>query len=236
MRRYLLHRLGQSALMLIGLLIIVFVLLRLSGDPTNLLAPRDATPDQRQAIRSAYGFDRPVLVQFWHFAVDAVRLDFGSSIRYKQPVRSIIFDRMPATLELGVVAVVFSMAIGIPLGVLAGMKPRRGIDGGARGLALLGQTIPDFWLALVLILVFAVKLDWFPPFGRETFAARPVRPAEPIDHPAGVRPVPVPDGAAAAVHQIVGARDRRRGLRADRPQQGHSVAPDLPASHPEATP
>ena len=64
---------------------------------------------------------------------------------------------------------VFAILIGIPLGVLAGMKPRRGVDGGARGLALLGQTIPDFWLALVLILVFAVKLDWFPPFGRETF-------------------------------------------------------------------
>jgi peptide/nickel transport system permease protein len=69
---------------------------------------------------------------------------------------------------------VFSVVVGIPLGVLAGMKPRRGIDGGARGLALLGQTIPDFWLALVLILVFAVKLDWFPPFGRETFQLGPL--------------------------------------------------------------
>jgi len=173
MRRYLLRRLGQSALMLVGLLIIVFVLLRLSGDPTNLLAPRDATPEQRDAIRAAYGFDRPVAVQFVDFVRDAIRLDFGTSIRYKQPVRTIIFERMPATLQLGVVAVVFSMVIGIPLGVLAGMKPRRGIDGGARGLALLGQTIPDFWLALVLILVFAVKLQWFPPFGRETFRLGP---------------------------------------------------------------
>ena len=173
MLRYLLRRLGQSALMLAGLLVIVFGLLRLSGDPTNLIAPRDATPSQRAEIREAYGYDRPVAVQFVDFVGDAVTLDFGSSIRYKQPVRDIVFDRMPATLELGVVAVVFAIVLGIPLGVLAGVKPRRGVDGSVRGVALLGQTVPDFWLALVLIHVFAVNLRWFPPFGRETFQVGP---------------------------------------------------------------
>ncbi len=185
MLRYLLRRLGQSALMLVGLLVIVFGLLRLSGDPTNLIAPRDATPEQRAEIRAAYGFDRSIPVQFVDFAGDALRLDFGSSIRYKQPVRDIIVDRMPATLELGIVAVVFAMAIGIPLGVLAGVRPRRGVDGTTRGIALLGQTVPDFWLALVLILVFAVTLGWFPPFGRETFQLGPLTlPDESIILPA----------------------------------------------------
>jgi len=169
MGRYILGRLAQAALMVIGLMVLVFVLVRLSGDPVNLLAPRDATPEQIDEIRVAYGLDRPVIAQFGEFVVDAVQLDFGTSIRYKQPVREVALERMPATIELGVAALIIAVGLGIPFGVLAGMRAGSRTDGTVRGVALLGQTIPDFWLSLVLILVFAVNLQWFPPFGRDTF-------------------------------------------------------------------
>jgi ABC-type dipeptide/oligopeptide/nickel transport system permease component len=101
-------------------------------------------------------------------------LDFGTSIRYKQPVRDVMLERMPATIELGVVATIMALAIGVPLGVLAGVRAGSKVDGGARVLGLFGQTVPDFWLALVLILVFSVGLGWFPPFGRETMSLGPI--------------------------------------------------------------
>jgi peptide/nickel transport system permease protein len=167
--RYLLARLAQAGVMVIGLLVLVFVLVRLSGDPINLLAPRDATPEQIAEIRAAYGLDRPVIAQFGSFVADAARLDFGTSIRFKQPVTEVAFERMPATLELGLAALVLTVGIGVPLGVLAGVRAGTRTDGTVRGVALLGQTVPDFWLSLVLILVFAVNLRWFPPFGRDTF-------------------------------------------------------------------
>ena len=170
---YLLRRLGQSLLMVLGLLVIVFFMLRLTGDPTNLLVPREATPEQRAAAREAYGLDRPLPVQFADFAAGAVVLDFGTSIRYKQPVREVMLERMPATIELGLVATFMALAIGVPLGVLAGVRAGSKLDGGARTLGLFGQTVPDFWLSLVLILVFAVWLGWFPPFGRETMTLGP---------------------------------------------------------------
>ncbi len=168
MSAYLRRRVIQSFLMVIGLLVIVFFLVRLSGDPVSLLAPRDATPAQRDAIRHAYGLDRSLLVQFVDFMRHAFQLDFGTSIRYKQPVTTIALERMPATIELGIAALFIAIVIGIPLGVLAGVRAGSKTDGAVRGFALFGQTIPDFWLALVLILVFAVNRRWFPPFGRET--------------------------------------------------------------------
>jgi ABC-type dipeptide/oligopeptide/nickel transport system permease component len=155
--------------MVIGLMVLVFVLVRLSGDPITLLAPRDATPDQVAEIRAAYGLDKPVIAQFGEFVVDAVQLDFGTSIRYKQPVREVALERMPATIQLGLAALFIAVCFGIPFGVLAGVRAGSRTDGAVRGVALLGQTVPDFWLSLVLILVFAVNLQWFPPFGRNTF-------------------------------------------------------------------
>ncbi|MGF1666740.1 MAG: ABC transporter permease [Acidimicrobiia bacterium] len=171
---YLLRRSGQSLLMVLGLMVIVFFMLRLTGDPTNLLVPREATPEQRAAAREAYGLDRPLAIQFGDFVTEAAVLDFGTSIRYKQPVRDVMLERMPATIELGVVATIMAVALGVPLGVLAGVRAGSKVDGSARMLGLFGQTVPDFWLALVLILVFSVGLGWFPPFGRETMSLGPL--------------------------------------------------------------
>ncbi len=170
MTRYILARVGQSMLMVLGVLALVFGMLRLTGDPTDLLAPREATEEQREEARKAYGLDRPITVQFADFATDAAQLDFGTSLRYKQPVRDIVFDRFPATVELAIAAMFFAMVIGIPLGVLAGVRAGTKWDSFSRGFGLLGQTIPSFWLSLVFIVVFAVELGWFPSFGRETMS------------------------------------------------------------------
>ena len=168
MTRYLFGRVGQSALLVLGVMVIVFAMLRVSGDPTNLLVPREATEEQREAARVAYGLDKSVGEQFVNFVGDSARLDFGDSLRYKVPVREVIFNRLPATIELGLAAMFFAAVIGVPLGILAGVKAGGRWDGVARGFGLLGQTIPNFWLSLVFIVVFAVQLGWFPSFGRST--------------------------------------------------------------------
>ena len=159
--------------MIFGVLILVFMMLRITGDPTSLLAPREATQQQLDEARHAYGLDKPVVTQFTDFAKDAATLNFGSSIRYKQPVRDVIFARLPATLQLGVAAMFFAIVVGIPLGVLAGMRAGSIWDSLARGIGLLGQTIPNFWLSLLLIVVFAVNLGWLPSFGRNMMQVGP---------------------------------------------------------------
>jgi len=168
MQRYLASRVLQSILILIGVLFLVFILLRLSGDPAALMVSRNASPEQLEAVREQLGFNRPLYVQFAEFASGAVRGDFGDSIRHKQPAMKLILERLPATLELAVAALLMSIVIGIPLGLLGGSRPGTFWDTITRGAGLIGQTIPNFWLALILIIVFAVGLRWFPSFGRET--------------------------------------------------------------------
>lgn len=169
MQRYILSRLIQSVLILIGVLFIIFFMLQATGDPVSLLVSREATPEEVEAVREAYGFNRPLIVQFGDFVSSAVVGDFGKSLRHNQPAMDLILERLPATIELASVALLFAMVIGIPLGLLGGSNPKSFWDALARGAGLVGQTIPNFWLALILILVFSVKLGWFPSFGRETW-------------------------------------------------------------------
>lgn len=169
MQRYILSRLIQSIIMLVGVLFIVFFMLQLTGDPVALMVSRNASPEQIEELREELGFNRPVLVQFGDFAGKAVRGDFGMSLRHQQPAMELILERLPATVELASIALLFAMIVGIPLGLLGGANPGSTWDALARGAGLIGQTIPNFWLALILILVFAVNLGWFPSFGRETW-------------------------------------------------------------------
>lgn len=169
MQRYILSRLIQSALILVDVLLIVFFMLRLTGDPTTLMISRNATPEQLEEAREALGFNRPMHVQFLEFAGGALRGDFGNSLRYRQPATDMVLQRLPATIELATAALIVALLLGIPLGLLGGSNPGSVWDGLARLVGLLGQTIPGFWLALILILVFAVNLGWFPAFGRETW-------------------------------------------------------------------
>jgi peptide/nickel transport system permease protein len=169
MQRYILSRLVQSILILFGVLCIVFFMLQVSGDPVSLMVSRNTSPEKLERLREEMGFNRPMIVQFAEFATDAIRGDFGISVRHKQPAMKLILGRLPATVELATVALLMSMIIGTTLGLLGGSNPGSIWDTIARGVGLIGQTIPNFWLALILIIVFSVNLGWFPTFGRDTW-------------------------------------------------------------------
>jgi ABC-type dipeptide/oligopeptide/nickel transport system permease component len=169
MQRYILSRLVQCIVILFGVLCIVFFMLQVSGDPVSLMVSRNTSPEQLERLREEMGFNRPMIVQFAEFATDAIRGDFGISIRHKQPAMKLILGRLPATVELATVALLMSIIIGTTLGLLGGSNPGSIWDTIARGVGLIGQTIPNFWLALILIIVFAVNLGWFPTFGRDTW-------------------------------------------------------------------
>jgi ABC-type dipeptide/oligopeptide/nickel transport system permease component len=169
MQRYILSRLVQCILILFGVLCIVFFMLQVTGDPVALMVSRNTSPEKLQQLREEMGFNRPMIVQFADFAAHAIRGDFGISIRHKQPAMKLIMGRLPATVELATVALLMSMLMGITLGILGGSNPGSVWDTIARGAGLIGQTIPNFWLALILIILFAVNLGWFPAFGRDTW-------------------------------------------------------------------
>ena len=162
---YLLQRLTQGLLVLLGVTSIVFALTFLSGDPAVTLAPLNTTPEELAIFRQRMGLDRPVPVQYVDFLSHAVRGDFGTSFRYREPAMGVVLERAPATLRLTAVAIVFALLVSLPLGILAAMDHDGAIDAAARFFALIGQSVPTFLLGIVLILVFAVALHWLPSSG-----------------------------------------------------------------------
>jgi peptide/nickel transport system permease protein len=176
MQRYLLSRLVQSILLLIGVLLIVFFMIRLTGDPVSLMVPKEASAEQREAFREAMGFNRPLAVQFLDFVTDVAQGDFGNSLNFRQPALKLILERLPATIQLATTALLIGIVVSLPLGIIGGFNPGSLLDTVGRTLGLIGQTIPSFVLALIFILIFAVKLRWFPSFGRDS-AASVVLPA-----------------------------------------------------------
>lgn len=167
MQRYLLSRVIQSILLLIGVLIVVFLMVRLTGDPVSLMVPKEAPAEQKEAFRKAMGFDRPLYVQFFDYAFGVLQGDFGDSLHFRQPASELILERLPATVQLATAALIFAVLLAIPIGIVGGANPGSTIDSVGRTLGLVGQTIPNFVLALIFILVFAVGLGWFPSFGRD---------------------------------------------------------------------
>ena len=167
MQRYFLSRLGQSILLIFGVLLLVFAMVRVTGDPATLMMSREASPEDLEAFRERMGFNDPVLVQFGRFMSGAVVGDFGDSLHFKTPAMPMVLERLPATLQLALTALIMAVVVGIPLGLVGGFNPGSFIDNIARGLALLGQSVPNFWLALIMISYFAVNLRWFPTFGRD---------------------------------------------------------------------
>jgi len=155
--------------LLLGVLFLVFFLLHLTGDPVTLMVSRHASPSEIAALRQELGFDRPILVQFWDYLTNALQGDFGHSFRYRQPAMNLVMERIPATIELASVALFMAILMGVTIGILGGSNPNSILDSLARGIGLLGQTIPTFWLGLILIIIFSVNLGWFPTYGRSTF-------------------------------------------------------------------
>ncbi|OQX63087.1 MAG: ABC transporter permease [Anaerolinea sp. 4484_236] len=167
MQRYFISKLVQSVLLLFGVLLLVFIMVRVTGDPATLMMPREASPEDVEAFREKMGFNDPTLVQFGRFISGAVTGDFGDSLHFKTPAMPMVVERLPATVQLALTGLIFAVMVGIPLGLVGGFNPGSAIDNIGRFLALLGQSVPNFWLALIMILFFAVRLRWFPSFGRD---------------------------------------------------------------------
>jgi peptide/nickel transport system permease protein len=166
---YIAQRLVHGLFVLVGVTAVVFGLTFLTGDPASVLVPLDSSPAEIDRFRHDMGLDRPVPIQYIDFLSRAVRGDFGESFRHHSPAMPLVLERLPATFRLSGVALIFALLISVPLGILAAVHHRRRIDALTRLVALLGQSVPAFWLAIVLILVFGVYLRWLPSSGGDTW-------------------------------------------------------------------
>ncbi|MGH7391962.1 MAG: ABC transporter permease [Candidatus Rokuibacteriota bacterium] len=166
MQRYLLLRVVQGALTMLVISLIVFLLARLSGDPLHIMLPEEATAEDYASAARHWGLDKPLPAQYLAFVGNALRGDFGRSIRLRQPTLELVIERLPATLQLAGAAIAVSLLIAVPIGVLSAVRRDSAIDYGGKVVALLGQSMPSFWLGIVLIWIFAVMLGWLPASGR----------------------------------------------------------------------
>jgi peptide/nickel transport system permease protein len=166
MRRYAVKRLLLGLITLIGVSIIVFVAVRLSGDPALLLASPDATQEELQKIRVELGLDKSVPVQYFVFIKNSFQGDFGRSTRYRRGALELVLNRLPATMELAVLAFCISISIGLTFGVISVTKPGSWLDFSGKTFASLGQAMPEFWIGIMAVLIFSVKLGWLPTSGR----------------------------------------------------------------------
>ena len=161
-----LRRLGQGLLVLAVMSALVFVGVYAIGNPMELLVNPQADDAERARATAALGLDKPLTAQFATFVVRALQGDLGRSFVYNVPAIQLIMDKLPATLELAIAATVIAIAIGIPLGLVAGLKPNSWVGRSIMAGSILGFSLPTFWVGLVLIMVFSVKLGWLPPNDR----------------------------------------------------------------------
>lgn len=162
---YIVRRFLQLPFPLLAVSLVVFVALRLTGDPVEMLLGLEATPEQRASMRQKLGLDAPILVQYGHFLRSAATGDFGHSLRFKQPALGLVASRVPNTLVLGLVGLGLAVVVGISLGVAAAMRRGSGLDLSLVSLGVLGQSVPSFWLGILLIMLFAVELRLLPTSG-----------------------------------------------------------------------
>ncbi|MFJ4437929.1 ABC transporter permease [Streptomyces sp. NPDC088923] len=163
-------RIGTALLVLLCTATVAFFLVRLSGDPVKVLLPPDATAQQEHVLRHSLGLDRPLFTQYLDYLWGLPRLDFGDSLFYNQPVRTVLADRIPATLLLAAGALVVTLVIALPAGTIAAMRRGRATDRTVMTGVLLGQSTPPFWVGILLVLVFAVGLHALPASGYGSFA------------------------------------------------------------------
>lgn len=158
-------RLLQALFTLLAASIVVFVLARLTGSPADTMLPMDATPAEREALIARLGLDLPLTQQYWRYLQDALQGDFGMSLRTKRPVTALVRDRLFNSLKLASAAMLFTLVISLPLGVIAAVYRGEILDRVAMGIVLLGQSLPSFWTGIVSILLFSVMLRWLPTSG-----------------------------------------------------------------------
>jgi peptide/nickel transport system permease protein len=168
MQRYVLKRIFQSLLTLLVLSMLIFIVCRLTGDPVLLMLPDDASHEDVAQLRTALGLDRPLPVQYWLFLKSAMQGDFGRSIKSQVPVLDLIKERLPHSIRLALVSLLITVILAFPLGVIAAVKKGTAVDTLANLIAVLGQSLPQFWVGIVLIQVFAVHLRWLPVAGNSS--------------------------------------------------------------------
>ena len=165
---YTLKRMGLAVLVMFTVSLISFMLTRVSGDPAIALAGEGASQEEIEFVRTQYGFDRPLMVQYVEWIGRALRGDLGESPYLNQPVTDMIRERIGVTMTLGVCALMFAVILAIPLGILAAIRPNTWIDRFALTLSVLGQAMPSFWFGLIMIIIFGVMLRWLPISGSDT--------------------------------------------------------------------
>jgi peptide/nickel transport system permease protein len=171
MIRFVLFRLLQSLIALAILSVVVFVLARATGDPLHMIMPMSATEEDFANARRYLGLDRPYVEQYLTFVGRAVTGDFGTSIRARRPVSEILRERLPNSLRLALFAMTVSLAMAFPLGVLAAVKKGTGLDRTAQVISVLGQSLPSFWVAIILVEFVAGRWQWLPAGGNEGFTS-----------------------------------------------------------------
>ncbi len=170
MARYVLKRLWHTVYVTVGISLISFFFIHLSGDPVLLMLPPDASKEEVETLREQLGFNDPLVVQYLRFAGPALRGDLGVSLVHRVPALELILERLPASLELAGAAMLFALAVAVPLGILAAVRRGSLLDLGSMLAALFGLSMPHFWLGIMLVLLFSVHLGWFPTSGRGSFA------------------------------------------------------------------
>ncbi|MBX3655611.1 MAG: ABC transporter permease [Ramlibacter sp.] len=166
MLAFILRRLIQAVIVMVAVAFIAFLLFQYVGDPVVFLLGQDASPQQIRELRADLGLDQPFFIQFWHFLVNAAQGEFGLSLRQGAKVSRLIAERFPATFELSLVAAIMALVIGIPMGVYSALRRGTFLSQVFMTISLLGVSLPTFFIGILLILVFAVHLGWFPSFGR----------------------------------------------------------------------
>jgi peptide/nickel transport system permease protein len=166
MGRFVLRRLAQGALVVFLVTVVVFVTTRLVGDPVDVLLPFESTPEQRAEFRHQLGLDRSIPVQFWEYLKDVAHLDFGQSLVLREDAMGIVLERLPATLELVAAGMALAFVVSLVLGVLAALRPGGWFDRVAVVGSLAALSMPEFWVGLLLIYIFAVWLGLLPSSGK----------------------------------------------------------------------
>jgi ABC-type dipeptide/oligopeptide/nickel transport system permease component len=170
MLRFLLKRLWHTVFVVIGISVISFFFIHLSGDPVMLMLPADASHQEIETLREQLGFNAPLYEQYFRFAYKALQGDFGNSLYYKIPAMQLILERLPASLELATAAMLIALVVAIPIGIISAVRRGSLIDMGSMLGALFGLSMPHFWLGIMLILLFSVQLGWLPTSGRGGFS------------------------------------------------------------------
>lgn len=167
---YALKRFGLALLVTITVSLVSFMLLRVSGDPAIALAGEAASSQEIEFVRKQYGFDRPIIIQYFEWAGRAIKGDLGSSPYLNEPVADMLTARMGVTMTLGVCSLIFAVLLSIPMGVLAAIRPNTWIDRTALTISVVGQAMPSFWFGLIMIIFFGVTLRWLPISGSDGWA------------------------------------------------------------------